>query len=368
MKRYLTFLLIILSLSYLRSTAGVRIKDIAKIQGLRGTQLIGYGLVVGLDGTGDGRRSLFTIQSVTNMLKRFGITVPQHRVRLENVAAVMVTAQIPPFMKVGSRVDVIVSSLGDATSLEGGTLLLTPLFGPDGTLYAMAQGPVSIGGFNVETIGGERVRKNYTLVGRVPEGATVEKEIPQDFVKDQKLSLVLENPDFTTANRLAQAINQDLGKHIAVPVDAAQVTVNIPPDYQNPGGIVDFISRVESLEITPDEVARVVVNERTGTIIVGEKVTISTVAVSHGNLSIEITTIPVISQPPPFSKGKTVVVPQTETRVTTEEARMMVIEQTASVKDVAYALNALGVTPRDIIAIFQALKEAGALKAELIIM
>jgi len=346
----------------------VRVKEIAQLEGLGPTKLIGYGLVVGLDGSGDSRRSMATLQSVANMLKRFGITVPQRELRADNVAAVMVTADLPPFAKPGSRIDVQVSSLGDAESLEGGTLLLTPLVDASGTVYAVAQGPVSIGGFNINTIGGEKVRKNYALVGRVPNGAVVKKEAPGAVPDGGTLRLILKNPDFTTAARVAEAINQQFGRDIAVAVDAGAVELTVPEESRSPGKLVAFLSQLEAVEAEPDQVAKVVVNERTGTVVIGGDVRISAVAVAHGNLTVRITTTPIISQPAPFSQGQTVVVPETQTTVRTERASLTVIQDTASVDDLVKALNALGVTPRDLIAIFQALKEAGALKAELVIL
>lgn len=360
-------LLLVLCL-FLTTFAGVRIKEIAQLQGARQVQILGYGLVVGLDGTGDSRQSLIANQSVRNMLKHFAITVPAKRMNVRNVAAVIVTANILPFVKVGSRIDVIVSSLGDATSLEGGTLLLTPLMGPDGQIYARAQGAVSIGGFNINTIGGEKVRRNYALVGRVPAGAVLEKEIKQNFTDGNSISIILRNPDFTTADRIAKQVNQTFGNGIAVAKDAAQIVVTIPADYKADGKMVEFVSAIESLEIEPDQIAKVVVNERTGTVVIGENVTVSPVAISHGNLNVQISAMPIISQPAPFSRGQTVVVPQTQTNVETEKSKVMVMENATNVQQIAKALNALGVTSRDIIAIFQALKEVGALKAELIIM
>ena len=351
------------------ASAQVRVKDIARIQGLQDTPLIGYGLVIGLDGTGDRRGSVFTVQSVGNMLMRFGITVPQDKVRLRNAAAVMVTGEIPPFVSKGERIDVVVSSLGDARSLERGTLLLTPLLGKDGTVYAYAQGSVSIGGFNIEAQGGERVRRNYTLVGRVPNGAIVEQEPPSSFGADGRLAILLGGPDFTSAVRLAEAVNGAFEGPIAFAKDAGTVLIEVPSDWKATDRLAKFIASVEVLEIEPDGVARVVINERTGTIVVGEHVRLSAAAVSHENLTIQIQATPVISQPLPFSRGETVVVPETEVTVTeNERAKMSVIPSTANVGDLAKALNALQVTPRDIIAIFQALKEAGALQAELVIM
>jgi len=379
---FIFYLLLVLLLPRWVS-AQVRIKDIARIQGLQDTPLIGYGLVIGLDGTGDRRGSVFTVQSVGNMLMRFGITVPQDKIRLRNAAAVMVTGEIPPLVRKGGRIDVVVSSLGDARSLEGGTLLLTPLLGKDGTVYAYAQGSVSIGGFNIEAQGGERIRRNYTVVGRVPNGAIVEQELPLSFGADGRLAILLRRPDFTSAVRLAEAVNGAFGGQtpsvggqtpsvqgpIAFAKDAGTVLIEVPSDWKATDRLAKFIASVETLEMEPDGVARVVINERTGTIVVGEHVRLSTAAVSHENLTIQIQATPVISQPLPFSRGETVVVPETEVTVTeNESAEMSVIPPTANIGDLAKALNALGVTPRDIIAIFQALKEAGALQAELVIM
>ncbi len=345
---------------------GVRIKDVARVKGMSSKKLVGYGLVVGLDRTGDTRRSQLTIQSVVNMMQRFGLKISRRQLRLRNVAAVMVTAELPPFARSGQRIDVQVSSLGDAQSLEGGTLLMSPLVGPDGKLWAWAQGALSTGGFNIRSIGGDRVRKNYTLVGRVPGGATVERDYQVNLVEGNQIFLSLDEPDFTTAVKMAQAINAKVGTQVATATDAVQVAVNVPDQYREK--VPEFISLIEELQTDTDEPARVVVNERTGTVVVGGNVTLKPAAVSHGNLSVEIKATPVISQPPPFSQGQTVVVPQTQTRVTEEGGRLVVLQESATVADVAKALNALGVGTRDIIAIFQALKEAGALKAELIIM
>ncbi len=344
----------------------VRVKDLVTVQGIQSVKLLGYGLVVGLSGTGDTRRSVVALQTAANMLKRFGINIPRRRIQLKNIAAVMVTAEVPPFLPAGSKVDVLVSSMGDARSLEGGTLLLTPLVDQNGTLFAQAQGAVSIGGFDIESIGGDRVRKNYALAGRVPGGATLLKSSNNVNLEDSTITFALKDPDFTTAVRLAEAINQKFQSDLASAMNPVQIRTVVPQQYRNK--IATFISEIEALEIEPDVVARVVVNERTGTVVVGEHVTLSPVAIAHGNLKIEIQTTPVISQPPPFSQGETVVVPQTRTTVTDSGGQLLVVEQSASVRDVARALNALGVSPRDIVAIFQALKQAGALKAELIIM
>lgn len=350
-----------------------RIKDIATIQGLQSMHLVGYGLVVGLDGTGDRSSgtsgALFTIQSVTNMLQKFGITVPADKLRLRNVAAVMVTARLEPFMNIGTKFDVTVSSLGDAKSLEGGVLLETPLFGKDGQLYALAQGPVSIGGFNIETQEGEKVRQNYALVGRVPDGAILQKSWQIEINADNPLGILLKNPDFITATRIADIINKHFNNKLAMPTNPATVMIQWPESIENTGAMMQFIAQIETLRVQVDRVAKVVINERTGTIVVGGDVKISEVMISHGNLTIRTRRIPVISQPAPFSRrGRTVVEGVTETTVNAEEARTVVIGNTASVSDISSALNQLGVKPRDIIAIFQALKEAGALQAELIIM
>lgn len=360
---FLTLSLFLWSISF----NGVRIKDVAQINGISSQQLVGYGIMIGLNGTGDSRQSLMANQSLRNMLKHFGVTLPNKRMRVKNAAAVMVTASLDPFIQPGGKLDVQVSSMGDASSLEGGMLLLTPLIAADGQVYAKAQGALSIGGFDIKTIGGEHVRKNYALVGRIPHGAVVEKSLNIALSQDT-LKLNLNNPDFTTISRMATQINNSFGQNTATPLNGGQLLLAVPQNLRTAAGKIQFISQLESLEITPDQVAQVVVNERTGTIVVGSKVTISEVAVAHGNLSVEISATPVISQPGPFSQGQTVVVPQTQTQVTTEQANLLVIPETVSVQDIANALNALGVTPRDLIAIFQALKASGALHAELLIL
>lgn len=345
-----------------------RIKDIAGIRGVEERHLIGYGIVVGLDGTGDGRKSEFTIQAVTNMLMRMGITVPADQIRLKNVASVMVTATVPAFSNRGAQVDVTVSSMGDAKSLEGGILLMTPLNGTDTQVYAYAQGPVSLGGFNIETGTGERVRKNYALVGRVPSGGKLIRETQTEMVKENSLGVLLKQPDFTTAARIAEGINKKFNNEIAKALDAGEVSVSLPNEFQAPEKLISFVSQLESVAIETDRIAKIVINERTGTIVIGESVQVRPVAVAHGNLNIEIRSTPIVSQPNSFSQGETVVVPYTQTEVKTDDGKVMVIENAVNVKNVAQALNTLGVTPRDLIAIFQALKEAGALNAELVIM
>ncbi|MGE5314680.1 MAG: flagellar basal body P-ring protein FlgI [Acidobacteriota bacterium] len=343
-----------------------RIKDIAYVMGVRSEQVLGYGLVVGLAGTGDTQRSSFTIQSVTSMLKRFGITVPQPELRLRNVAAVMVTSTIPAFTKPGGSADVTVSSMGDATSLQGGTLLMTPLSGADGAVYALAQGSISVGGFDVRSTTGARVGKNHTAAGRIPNGASVEAPVQTTFGDSSKISLVLNKPDFTTSKHIADAINKALGEEAARSVDANMVDVAVPASQTK--SLVGFISILESLEVEVDVPARVVINERTGTVVVGSNVSISAVAISHGGLNIEIESAPVISQPNGFSQGTTVVTKIERPMASQDSASVVALNGAATVQDVAKALNSLKVSPRDMIAIFQALKEVGALKAELVII
>jgi len=343
----------------------VRVKDVARIQGVRENELFGYGLLIGLNGTGDKAGTLFTVQSIASMLQHMGIQVPRDRVGVKNVAAVMVTAKLPAFAKAGTTLDVLVSSLGDATSLQGGTLLLTPLQAADGNVYAVAQGPVSIGGFNVEAGGtGEKVQKNHPTVGRVPNGAIIEREVPTTVVENQTLAITLNAPDFTTSGRLAEAVNRSLGAGRARAEDAATVRVGVQPGAD----LIALITTLEHLRIAPDRVAKVVVNERTGTVIMGSEVRISTIAIAHGNLSVQIKSEFQVSQPPALSGGSTVVVPKSDVTVQEEKSRLSVVEEGASIGDLVRALNALGVTGRDLISILQAIKQAGALQAELEIL
>ncbi len=343
----------------------VRIKDIADIKGVRQNQLVGYGLVVGLEGTGDSDDSLFTIQSLASLLEKMGVTVQTKDIEdVENVAAVMVTAELPPFASQGSRIDVLVSSIGDAENLQGGTLLFTPLRAADGQTYAVAQGPVSTGGFAVSGNSGDQVQKNFPTVARVVGGALVEKEIHSDFNQKDSLTLALHEPDFTTAARVAQAINRAFYSQLARTENAGSIHVSVPENYL--GDTVQFVTMIESLGVTPDTVSKVVVNERTGTVIMGENVRISTIAIAHGNLSIQIDESQNVSQPLPFSpRGQTVVTPESEIVVQEGKNPLFLVESGISIGEVVKALNALGVTPRDLIAIFQALKAAGALQAEL---
>jgi flagellar P-ring protein FlgI len=341
-----------------------RIKDIAGFRGVRSNQLVGYGLVVGLAGSGDSDSTIFTVQSISSMLEKMGVTVKPEDIKVKNVAAVMVTADLPPFARMGSRLDALVNSIGDSKALQGGTLLMTPLKGADGQVYAVGQGPVSTGGFTVGANSGDKVQKNFTTVGRIVQGAVVEKEIPFNLNQKDTLTLALHQPDFTTATRMAEAINAGLLENAAFPQDSGTVQIAVPPKYL--GNIAQLIASVEVLSVTPDNISRVVINERTGTVIMGESVRISTVAIAHGNLSVEIKTSFNVSQPMPFSgTGRTVVTPDAETSVKEGRAPIYVVPSGVSIGEVVKALNALGVSPRDLISIFQALKAAGALQADL---
>lgn len=342
----------------------VRIKDIADIKGVRQNQLVGYGLVVGLNGTGDSNDSIFTLQSMASLLEKMGVTVKPEDIEVDNVAAVMVTTDLPPFARTGSRIDVLVSSIGDAENLQGGTLLFTPLKAADGKVYAVAQGPVSTGGFTVGSASGTGVQKNFPTVGRVINGALIEKEISTNFNAKQSLTLTLHHPDFTTASRVAQAINIAFYDQIARTYDAGTIEVNVPTKYR--GDTVALVTTIESLGVTPDTISKVVINERTGTVIMGENVRISTIAIAHGNLSIQIKETQQVSQPLPFSRGgETTVTPDSQVQVEEGNNPIFLVKSGVSIGEVVKALNALGVSPRDLISIFQALKAAGALQAEL---
>ena len=348
------------------SAHAIRIKDIASFEGVRENQLVGYGLVVGLSGSGDSDQTRFPIQSVVNMLERMGVTVNRADITVKNVAAVIVTATLPPFAKQGNRLDVTVSSLGDSKSIAGGTLVMTPLKGGDNQVYAVAQGSVLTNSF---AFGGSAAsaQKNHPTAGRVPNGGLVERELPNMLAGKTSLRLNLSQADFTTAFRIANVINDKFKSQVATTADPGTVVLQIPEGYAN--RTVEFVASLETLEVKPDITAKVVLNERTGTIVMGDNVRISTVAVSHGNLSLVIKETPQVSQPAPFSKtGETVVVPRTEMKVTEESRRLMVVPEGASIGDVIRALNLLGVTPRDLIGILQAIKAAGALQADLTII
>ncbi|MDA3859906.1 MAG: flagellar basal body P-ring protein FlgI [Melioribacteraceae bacterium] len=349
------------------TTSAQRIKDIAYLSGSEVEQIIGYGLVVGLAGTGDSHRSAFTVQSVTSMLKRFGITVPQSKLKTKNVAAVMITATLNSFLKTGSKFDVNISSLGDSKSLAGGTLLMTPLSGINGDVYGFAQGPLSVGGYDVQTSSGGRVSKNHTSAGRVPRGGVLKRDINPMVDYSSGLSVLLKNPDLSTASNMSNIINTAFGDNTAKANDASEIVVTIPADKQE--NIVQFLAELESLEVTIDYIAKVVLNERTGTIVAGAHVKIMPVSITHGNLNIDVKSMPVISQPGAFAKkGRTVFFNNLIPEATEDSSKTIALDAASNVQEVAAALNSLHVSPQDIISIFQALKESGALVAELVII
>ena len=341
-----------------------RIKELASVEGVRDNQLIGYGIVVGLAGTGDRRQTVFSAQSLSNMLERMGISVPPTSLRVANMAAVIVTATLPPFAQTGTRIDVTAASAGDASNLQGGLLLLTPLKGPDGQVYAVAQGPVVTGGFAAKGSGTSQT-VNHPTVGRIAEGALVERMAPS-VAPTSVLKLQLRRGDFTTAARIAQAINARFasgGKPVARAENSALVAIQMPASYsQQP---IEFMAEVEGLSLEADRVAKVVINERTGTIVMGKEVRIAPIAIFHGNLSVEIQTTLVVSQPAPLSAGQTTVVPQVAVAAKEERARNVVLKDGATVEELVRALTSIGSTPRDIISILQALRAAGALQAEM---
>ena len=343
-----------------------RLKDVSFFKGSTSEQLIGYGLVVGLSGTGDSYRSTFTVQSVVSMLKRFGITVPDVNLRTKNVAAVMITARVNSYLKSGSEFDVNVSSMGDATSLMGGTLLMSPLSGRDAVLYALSQGPISIGGYDVNTASGGRVAKNHALSGRIPGGGILQKELPGSKTDSLVVRIVLNAPDYTTANNVVTAVNQLVGQNAAQALDASEIKVNVSADRQN--NIPGFLAQLEAIQVQTDAIAKVVLNEKTGTVVAGSNVKILPVTITHGSLKINIKSYPLISQPGAFSKGTTTMFNNLVPAVESENSNVVSINGASNVQEVAAALNSLKVTPRDIIAIFQAIKEAGALQAELVII
>jgi flagellar P-ring protein precursor FlgI len=356
------------------ASPGVRIKDVANISGLEDLQIYGYGLVVGLDGTGDRSQTVFTAQTVVNMLKNIGIELPAQQIRVQNVAAVMVTGILKPFKRKGTRFDITVSSMGDATSLEGGTLLLTTLQGADGAIYGSAQGPISTGGYDAKYKSLVYLKKNHVLVGRIPDGAVVQKEYLFNALDNKELSLSLTSPDFSSAVSMANAINQEfksVATNIAKAVDPATVTLNFDAiardSIRNNIGVVDFISKVENITFSTSSQARVVVNERTGTIVAGGDVKISEVAVSHGSIKVEVVNAPEVIQPVPYNPSSATT-PSPSVSVEEKAPEMVVLKGTTTVSDLSQALNSLGVAPRDVISIFQAIKEAGALQGQLIIM
>ncbi|MFN8009151.1 MAG: flagellar basal body P-ring protein FlgI [Terriglobia bacterium] len=343
--------------------AAVRVKDVARVQGVRDNQLVGFGLVAGLNKTGDRQQTIFSIQSLINLLDRMGVTVTSRNIRVENIAAVMVTANLSPFVKPGSKLDCTVSSIGDAKSLQGGVLLQTPLKAANGQVYAVAQGAVAIGGFSAgNALNGVTV--NHPTTGRIAGGAIVEREVAMDLLSRDQLDLVLNENDFTTSNRLETGINKKFGAPIAKSLDGRTVIVHVPEQFKNK--TIELIAELEVIEIETDQKAKVVLNERTGTVVIGREVRIAAVAISQGNLSIGIGTNFNVSQPAPYSiKGETVVTPEQEVKTQEQRADLVLLKDGATVDDLVKALNSLKVSPRDLVAIFQAIKAAGALQAEL---
>jgi flagellar P-ring protein FlgI len=354
------FSLVLLAISPENSTAA-RIKDLAYINGVRSNQLVGYGLVVGLNGTGDKSNTIFTNQSLANMLEKMGIRIDPKLTKVNNIAAVTVTADLPPFGKIGNKIDATVSSIGDAKSLGGGILLLTPLKGADGEVYAMAQGSLVVGGYLASGTGAT-VQKNHPTVGRVPNGVTIEREISYTDMKGDSLLISLKSPDYTTARRMAERINQSFNG-AANAKDGGSVAVTTPDEFKP--NLVKFVSMIENLDVKPDNAARIVVDEKTGTVVMGENVLISTVAVSHGNITVQVKEDANVSQPLPFGRGRTVTTPDTQIKVEEDKGRWVVIPEGITIRELVNAMNATGVPTRDIITILQTIKAAGALYAEL---
>lgn len=343
-----------------------RIKDLASIEGVRQNQLIGYGLVVGLSGTGDSlNNSPFTRQSLQAMLERLGVNIRGASLRTGNVAAVMVTANLPAFGTQGTRIDVTVSALGDAKSLQGGTLLVTPLLGADGNVYAVAQGSLAIGGFQAEG-DASKITRGVPTVGRIANGAIIEREIDFALNRLQLIRLALRNADFTTARRIAAAINDFIGSATAEPLDPSTVQLSVPQAYQ--GNVVALMTEIEQLQIEPDIPAKIVIDERSGIIVLGRDVRVATVAVAQGNLTVSISETPQVSQPAPFSRGRTVTVPRTQIGVQEDGKKLALVREGVSLHQLVDGLNALGIGPRDLIAILQAIKAAGAIQADIEVM
>ncbi|MEM6383888.1 MAG: flagellar basal body P-ring protein FlgI [Pseudomonadota bacterium] len=348
--------------------ASSRIKDIANFEGVRENQLVGYGLVVGLNGSGDTLNNApFTRQSLQAMLERLGVNTPGDELRTANVAAVMVTANLPPFATQGTRIDVTVSALGDADSLQGGTLLVTPLLGADGEVYAIAQGPVAIAGFAAEGAGAS-ITRGVPTTGRIANGALVEREVFFDLAEMDSIRLALRNPDLTTARRMALAINALIGEELAVSTDPGTVRLTLPQNYQT--SMVELLTDIEQLIVEPDQAARIVIDESSGIIVLGREVRVSTVAIAQGNLTVTITETPQASQAQPFADGgETLVLPRTAIDVDESETTQLgIVEQSVTLHELVDGLNALGIGPRDLIAILHAIKAAGALQAEIELM
>ncbi|MBC7136760.1 flagellar basal body P-ring protein FlgI [Oceanibaculum nanhaiense] len=347
------------------AAANSRIKDIASFEGVRDNILVGYGLVVGLNGTGDDlTKSVFTRESLVGMLERLGVNARDNGLEVDNIAAVMVTATLPPYARQGTRIDVNISTIGDASNLLGGTLLVTPLIAADGEVYAVAQGPVAASGFSAQGAAAS-ITRGVPTAGRISNGGIVEREIDFQMTQLESVKISLRNPDFTTSRRVAQAINAFLGQPIAQPLDPATVRMALPQEYAN--NAVGLITDIEQLRVSPDYIAKVVIDEKSGVIVMGENVRISTVAIAQGNLTIRITETPQVSQPNPFSEGgETVVVPRTQIEIDEDQdRRLTVLPSGVTLQELVDGLNALGVGPRDMIAILQAIKASGALQAEI---
>ena len=349
-----------------KAGATSRIKDLTNIEGVRQNQLIGYGLVVGLNGTGDTLNNIpFTKQSLTAMLERLGVNIRGQTIRTGNVAAVMVTANLPAFGTQGTRIDVTVSAMGDSKSLQGGTLLVTPLLAADGNVYAVAQGSLAIGGFQAE---GEaaKITRGVPTVGRIANGALIEREIDFTLNRLGQMRMALRNPDFTTAKRIAAAINDYIGTPSAEPIDQSTVVITVP--QKSTANIVSFLTEIEQLQVEPDLPARIVIDERSGVVVIGRDVRVSTVAVAQGNLTVTVSETPEVSQPLPFARGRTRVVPRTSVGVQEDGKKMFVVREGVSLQQVVDGLNAMGIGPRDLITILQAIKAAGAIQADIEVM
>jgi flagellar P-ring protein precursor FlgI len=359
-----SFLLIMLSLQ----AHADRLKDLASVQGVRSNQLVGYGLVVGLDGTGDQTsQTPFTIQTFKNMMAQFGIAIPSNiNPQLKNVAAVSIHAELPAFSKVGQTIDVTISSLGNAKSLRGGSLLMTPLRGADGQVYALSQGNLVVGGFGAEGSDGSSIKVNIPSVGRIPNGASIERELPSSFANGDSLTFNLHQADFTTAKRVTDSINRLLGSATAQAVDATSIRVSAPQDASQR---VTFLSVLENLDIAPAEAAaKIIINSRTGTIVIGQNVRVSPAAVTHGSLTVTISEDAAVSQPNALAAGETVVVPDSNISIEQEDSRMFVFKPGVSLDEIVRAVNQVGAAPGDLMAILEALKQSGALRAEIVVI
>jgi flagellar P-ring protein precursor FlgI len=367
LRRYLACAVVVLLALGSAARGESRIKDLVDIEGVRENQLVGYGLVVGLNNTGDTlNNTAFTKQSLTAMLERLGVNTRGANLRTGNVAAVMVTANLPPFATQGTRMDVTVSSLGDASSLQGGTLLVTPLLGADGEVYSVAQGSVAIAGFQAEGAAA-KITRGVPTVGRIANGAVVEREIAFDFSKLSMLRMALRNPDFTTAKRIAAAVNEFIGQPVAEPTNPGTVGIQVPAKYR--GNIVQLLTEVEQLRVEPDQPARVVIDEQSGIIVMGRDVRVSEVAIAQGNLTVTISETPQVAMPAPFTEAPAVVVPRTGITVNDSSGnKLATIREGVTLRELVDGLNALGVGPRDLISILQAIKAAGALQAEFEVM